>query len=125
MEGYRKNIVFSWVFLSLAAVIWVELNPDYFIWKIFAFLALIPRINNNEKDRLEIVHNNTSLFVKIGFVYMLGWLLYILLTYFKNPGSGDRILSDTQLIMFVAPIIAVFILSELRWYIACNERIKT
>lgn len=65
-------IVFSWVLISLAVICWLALKPDYFIWKILALLAFLPRINTIEKERIESISRNPSVLTKVGYIY--AWL---------------------------------------------------
>ena len=102
-------------------IAWFSLQPDYFVWKILALIAVAPRINNKEKERIEEISNNPSLLAKFGFIYMLGWLGYILIVYFNDPSSAKPILSNTQLLLFSAPIVIIFMLADIKWYFSCDK----
>lgn len=107
--------------ILLAVITWLALKPDYFIWKIVALLALAPRINTIEKERFEKISKNPSILTKVGFIYMLGWLVYILYVYFQSPSNTEHILSRAQLLLFILPIFTIFLISEIKWYFVCNE----
>ena len=120
MSSYQVRIVASWVLLLLAAIVWIALIPDFIVWKIIALLAIAPRINSREKARLTELGKKPGILTIISFIYMLGWLAYILVVYFQNSENTEAILDTKQFVMFVAPIFFIFIIADIKWYFRCN-----
>ena len=125
MDSYKTKIIISWLLFIVATITWATMEADHFIWKIFILLAILPRFNNAEKERIEALIQNQGILTKLGFIYMLGWLIYILFVYFKNPGNTEQILSHSQFLLFITPIIVIFVISEIKWFFCCNAANKT
>ncbi len=125
MHGYQTKIALSWSILILALLHWLFLESDYFIYKIVIIIAVAIRANSRESDRIEKIIKSNSLSVKLSFIYVFGWFLYVMYIYFQNPNSSEQILNSMQLTLFLIPIFSIFIINDIKWYFRCNENQKT
>lgn len=121
MKGYQYNIVLSWILIIIMFGDWLIGDINHVIIKALIVLAALVRTSRFEKLRLEEAAKKTGLIVQAGFTWMFGWLLYILSNYIWYHGSNGILLTDTQMIIFMLPIVIFFIIEEIKWFTKCNE----
>ena len=129
----KKQVIMlvSWCFIGLALYISnsISTSEDVITPLIMGNLAIATFIwirehfsTDSETRYWESALNLTNRFRVAGLIYMLAWLVYILYKYFTNIDKGERILTDQMLILFMAPVLMIFVFHEIVWFVKCRNQ---
>jgi len=117
----KTRILLSWSILAFGILLSTFSSLTYSIAS-FAFIPFV-FLRNTERDKVyyKNIGNNPGLLLKLLFTWMFMWLIYILFNYFQSKPIGSFTLTDTQLLLFIAPLFVIFIIYEVIYYLSCKK----
>ena len=120
MECKTRTLI-SWAFIAFG--IWLMLFSS--IPNKMSAFAMLPflffRSTKADQEYYKNIGKNPGILLKLSFTWMLCWLGYILFNYYQTNPIGTFTLTNTQWLLFISPLLLIFLIYEVLWYLSCSK----
>jgi hypothetical protein len=117
----KTRILISWVFLAAGILLTIFSNAPYEISAFTMLPFLFLRSTKEDKEYYKNIGKKSGVLLKLSFLWMLSWLIYVLYNYYQTVPIGVFTLSSNQLFLFISPLLLIFVIYEVIWFISCKK----